>query len=284
MQLPDSIIMIRPAASAGNQAQQAFDRVSGLLQDAGVEVLLYEDHTDTGSVDVVFVNNWLCTLPDGTVAILPMQLPGRREEKRDDILQDLAARFQVRDIEDWSEYEAEGFFLEGTGSMVMDHTHRLMYACLSAKTHVGVLEKFAAAHQYKAMVFHARDRHGKTVNYTNNILSIGNHHAWICEEAFTDDMEQMAVRQLLISTGHQPISFTLDQAHLYAGNMVQLQNTAGEPLLLMSEQAVQSLTGDQQNRLTEHGTIVSLPVAYFEERGQGSIRAMISEIWLPRRY
>lgn len=283
MQLPDSIIMIRPAASAGSQAQQAFDCVSGLLLDAGVNVLLYEDHTDSASVDVVFVNNWLCTLPDGTVAILPMQLPGRREEKRDDILQDLAARFQVRDIEDWSEFEAEGFFLEGTGSMVMDHTHRLMYACLSAKTHVAVLEKFAAAHQYKAMVFHARDRHGKTVNYTNNILSIGSNHAWICEEAFTDDMEQMAVKQLLLSTGHQPIAFTLDQAHLYAGNMVQLQNTAGESLLVMSENAARSLTNDQQNSLTEHGTILSLPVDYFEERAQGSIRAMMTEIWLPRR-
>ena len=50
-------------------------------------------------------------------------------------------------MEDWSEYEVEGFFLEGTASMVMDHKHKLIYAALSPRTHPAILEKFAAAHK-----------------------------------------------------------------------------------------------------------------------------------------
>ena len=283
MLLADTVVMIRPSTAVALEVMKAFDEVVHSLRRADLQVLVFADESTVNDVDAVFVNNWLCTLPDGTVAVLPMQESHRRREKRDDILELLQRDYQVSDIEDWSEFEADGFFLEGTGSMVMDHTHKLIYSCLSQKTHRAVLEKFASAHQYRAMVFDAVDRAGKGIHYTNNILSLGKGFAWMCEEAFSDDMELMAVKQLLLSTGHVPISFSLDQAHKYAGNSIQVQNTKGEALLLMGKAGYDQLHKHQIKQLEKYTTLLPLTIDAIENTGHGSIRAMVSELYLQKQ-
>jgi len=94
---------------------------------------------------------------------IPMYAPNRRIEKRDDMLQTLVQQFKTRDVEDWSEYEAEGLFLEGTGSMIIDHPHKFIYACISPRTNKVVLEKFAHAHGYRAITFCSKDENGTDV-------------------------------------------------------------------------------------------------------------------------
>ena len=154
-----------------------------------------------------------------------MYAANRRPEKREDILKMLAEKFVVKDLQDWSEFEAEGKFLEGTGSMVMDHENKVIYTCYSPRTDVLVLEKFANANNYRAIVFLAIDKNGNPVYHTNVMMTLGENFAIFCEESIEEEWELIAVRQLLDSTGHEVIRITRDQMHSFAGNMLQVKNT-----------------------------------------------------------
>ena len=93
----------------------------------------------------------------------------------------------MKDLHDWTEFEVEGRFLEGTGSMVIDHDHKMIYASVSERTSVPVLEKFAATNGYQAIVFLATDKNGYPVYHTNVMMSLGDQFAILCEEALEEE-------------------------------------------------------------------------------------------------
>jgi hypothetical protein len=139
-QLTDTILMVRPAAfhynpetAANNffqnepslqagQLQKAalreFDGMVALLRSKDIDVIVIDDTPTPAKPDAVFPNNWLSTNSRGVMNVYPMYARSRREEKRDDILQQLYKDYNVTAFYDWTEYEAENMFLEGTGSMV----------------------------------------------------------------------------------------------------------------------------------------------------------------------
>ena len=254
MPIASTILMIRPAAFGYNeetaannyfqstsslnaaalqeQALLEFDGMVKELSDHAIDVWVIEDTPDPPKPDAIFPNNWLSTSPDGVVSVFPMFAQNRRPEKREDILKEMARRFVIKNLQDWSEFETEGRFLEGTGSMVIDHDHKMIYSTISERTSLAVLEKFATTNQYQAIVFIATDRNGNPVYHTNVVMSIGDEFAVLCEEAIEEEWELIAVRQLLESTGHAIIPITRDQLHAFAGNMLQVKNKQGEKYLV----------------------------------------------------
>ena len=140
-----------------------FDNMVQTLRNHSIHVIVIEDTKEPAKPDAVFPNNWLSTTPEGLVIVFPMYASNRRAEKRDDILEQLAKEFVVKDVQDWSEYEVEGRFLEGTGSMVIDHDEKMIFACISERTSMPLLEKFASANHYQAIVFLATDKNGNPV-------------------------------------------------------------------------------------------------------------------------
>jgi hypothetical protein len=305
MPLASTILMIRPAAFGFNEetastnffqhrlsqssaelqqkALQEFDAMVQLLKDNGVNVLVAEDTSQPAKPDAIFPNNWISTSPSGTVSIFPMYAPSRRAEKRDDIVKWLAAEFVVKDLQDWSEYEVEGRFLEGTGSMVIDHDNKMIYASASERTNIAVLEKYAASNKYQAIVFLATDKNYHPVYHTNVVMSLGEDFAVLCEEAIDEEWELIAVRQLLESTGKAIIPITRRQMHSFAGNMLQLQNDKGERLLVMSEAAWQSLRTEQKEMLEAYSKLLPVDVSTIEEVEGGSVRCMMAEVFLEKR-
>lgn len=265
------------------QALKEFDSMVQLLTAHGITVQVIEDTLSPPKPDAVFPNNWFCTFPSGVIAVFPMFAPNRRAEKRDDILQWLSERYQVHTVEDWSEYEAEGHFLEGTGSMVIDHAHRIIYACISGRTSLSLLEKFAAAHGCHAIAFHAADAAGRPVYHTNVVMCLGPQFAVVCREAITDETERIAVTQLLESTGHALIDISLEQMHAFAGNMLALQNQQGEPFIVMSSSARAALSDAQREQLSQYGKALVPGVATIEAVEGGSVRCMMAEIFLSPR-
>lgn len=276
--LADLVLMIRPAVTADAAVLLAFDALHEKLEEYHIQSVVFEQE-EGSSVDALFPSCWLTTLPDGTVAVLPMYRRERRPEKRDDILEYLRKYFLVKDIEDWSEFEVEGFFLEGTASMVLDHQHKLIYACLSQRTHTAILEKFAAAHQYKAITFYATDTSGKFLLHTNRMLCLGPDFALLCEEAFADDMDLMAVKQLLLSTGYRIIPFSHDQLEAFMGNAFCCSNTNGETFLFVSETA--QLTAEQQKQISTSAKIVTVPMQQIEAVGAASISSVVTPVFIP---
>jgi hypothetical protein len=230
--------------------------------------------------DAVFPNNWLSTTPDGEVHIFPMYAPNRRTEKRDDILQILQDKFVINDAKDWTEYEAEAMYLEGTGSMVIDHQNRVVYAALSPRTHGTLAEKFGASIGYRVITFTATDAENKSIYHTNVMLCIGEGFAVLCPKCIPDDTERVAVAQLLEASGHENIYIEPEQMECFAGNMIHLCTKSGERLVVMSQTALNCLRKDQIERLEKHGTIVAIDVSVIEAAAGGSIRCMIAEIFL----
>jgi hypothetical protein len=259
---------------------EEFDNMAQLLVEQDIEVLVIEDTPDPPKPDAIFPNNWFCTLPSGELAIFPMYAPNRRLEKRDEILQWLTENYKVTGVEDWSEYEAEGRFLEGTGSMVIDHDNRMIYACRSERTDTAVLEKFASTHGYTALAFGASDINGKPVYHTNVMMCIGDRFAVVCADAIPDETERIAVTQLLESTGREIIRISLEQMHAFAGNMLQLQNMRGEPFIVMSASAWNSLNPEQHAKLQSLITPLVIDIPTIEQVEGGSVRCMMAEIFL----
>ncbi len=275
-----------PATDKDKQQQTAlleFDNMVQTLRNHEIDVMVIEDTKEPVKPDAIFPNNWLSTSPDGIVAVFPMYAPNRRLEKRDDILKILAEKFMVKDVQDWSEFEAEGRFLEGTGSMVIDYDNKLIYAAVSERTSLSVLEKFAATNNYQAIVFLATDKNGRPIYHTNVVMTLGENFAVLCEEAIDEEWELIAVRQLLESTGHSIIAITREQMHCFAGNMLPVKNNKGEKLLIMSKTAFDSLRKEQKQMLEAYAKLLPIAVPTIEEVEGGSVRCMMAEVFLERR-
>ena len=305
MPLTSTILMVRPAAFGFNEETAAnnyfqsnpgidkeqlqqkalaeFDSMVQTLRSHGITVLVIEDSKEPPKPDAIFPNNWLSTSPGGVLSVFPMYAPSRRIEKRDEILDQLAKEFVIREVQDWGEYEAEGRFLEGTGSMVIDHDNKMIYACVSERTSLPVLEKYAAANNFQAIVFLATDKNGRPVYHTNVMMALGEGFCVLCEEAIEEEWELIAVRQLLESTGHSIIAITRDQMHQFAGNMLQLKNNDGEKYLVMSRSAFNSLRKEQKQMLEAYSTLLPIAVPTIEEVEGGSVRCMMAEVFLERK-
>lgn len=277
--LPTTVMLIKPNAKMGKPIVKTFQSLYNLLEEQGIEIVLF-NQSDNSTVGALYPACWLTTLPDGVVLVLPIHRRERREEKRDDILNTLQQKYLLKDVEDWSEYEVEGFFLEGTASMVIDHKHKLIYAALSPRTHPAILEKFSTAHKYKAITFSARDAFGKTPLHTNMLMHFGEDFALLCEEAFTDDMDLIAVKQLLLSTGYRIIPFSLNQLTLFMGNSFSCKNKKGESLLLMGEAAVASLTKEQKKLIGKQVQVIPVALEPIEAAGDAGLNAMLAPVWL----
>ena len=305
MILASTILMVRPAAFGFNaetaannyfqsnpdiskkQLQQTalteFDNMVQTLRSHNINVLVIEDTKEPVKPDAIFPNNWLSTSPDGTVAVFPMYAANRRTEKRDDILQQIAKDFVVKDVQDWSEYEVEGRFLEGTGSMVMDYENKMIYACVSERTSLSVLEKYAATNDYQAIVFLATDKNGMPVYHTNVAMALGEGFCVLCEEAIEEEWELIAVRQLLESTNHTIIAINREQMHQFAGNMLQVKNNKDEKFLIISQTAFDSLRMEQRQMLEAYSTLLPVAVPTIEQVEGGSVRCMMAEVFLEKR-
>ena len=265
------------------KAREEFDMMVEKLREHGIEVIVVEDTTEPAKPDALFPNNWLSTSPAGIIHVFPMYAPNRRAEKREDILHMLAAGFKVNDVHDWTEFESEGRFLEGTGSMVIDHDNKMIYACISERTNISILEKFAATNGYQAIAFLATDKNAKPVYHTNVMMTLGEGFCVICEEAIEEEWELIAVRQLIESTGHTIIPISREQMHCFAGNMLELKNKNGENILVLSQSAYSSLRKEQKDMLQAFARLVPIEVPTIEEVEGGSVRCMIAEIFLEKK-
>lgn len=306
MALTTTILMIRPAAFGVNEEtadsnffqqanmskdriaiQQAaikeFDEMVQTLRGHEIDVLVIDDTPEPVKPSAIFPNNWLSTSPEGIVSVFPLMAPNRRTEKRDDILKMLAEKFIVKDVQDWSKFEVEGKFLEGTGSMIIDHENKVIYACYSPRTDISVLEKFANANDFRAIIFYAADKDGHAVYHTNVAMTLAEDFAILCEEAIEEEWELIAVRQLLESSGHDIIRISKEQMHAFAGNMMQIKNKKGAKFLVMSQTAFDCLTEEQKEELSARSTLLPIPIPVIEKTEGGSVRCMMAEIFLQRK-
>jgi hypothetical protein len=279
----------RPPDSPGETEMQRhacdeFDGLAEALRRAGVEVLIAADTPQPAKPDAVFPNNWVSFHVDGTVALYPMLAPNRRCERREDILEQVVrdGRFRVSRTVDLTHREAEGKFLEGTGSLVLDRAQRVAYASPSPRTDLDVLGEFAQLLDYELVTFEARDGAGQPVYHTNVVMAIGTRFAVVCGEAISLSLHRDAVFNMLRAAGHEIVDISLRQMQGFAGNLLELA-AAGGPLIALSTTAWRSLESAQRRILESHALVVPVDISTIERIGGGGVRCMLAEIHLPKR-
>lgn len=299
MPFTSTILMVRPASfgfneetAANNSFQQKasfenvqqkvlqeFDTMVEDIRSVGIEVIVIEDTRKPEKPDAIFPNNWFCTLADGSLNIFPMYAKNRRLERRTNIIDELKQSYEVAQIIDYSKHEDENIFLEGTGSMVMDHEHKIIYACISERTHSQLLNHFAKEVGYTVVSFFAKDKNDLAIYHTNVLMCIGNNVCVVCDEIINVDDREKVISSLN-DTKKEIISISYDQMLHFAGNMLQLQNKAGEPVLVMSQSAFNSLYRDQKKQLQCHTKLLAVNINTIETIGGGSARCMMAEMLL----
>lgn len=268
-------------ADVQQKALAEFDGFVAVLRENGVDVTVINDTLSPETPDSIFPNNWISFHEDGSVFLYPMHSPNRRQERRKDIIDELDQKFAVNHLTDLSFFEQQNFFLEGTGSLVLDRTNKIAYACLSIRTDEEVLENFSMLAGYKIVAFQAVDQNNFPIYHTNVMMCIGEKFAVVCLESIKSTEDKITVLESFKATNKTVIDISFDQMNHFAGNMLEVQNKDGESLLVMSEQALKALHGTQITALSEFSKIVTAPIYTIEQNGGGSARCMLAEVHLP---
>jgi hypothetical protein len=263
------------------KAQQEFDGFVNVLRDNGVNVTVISDTTEPHTPDSIFPNNWVSFHNNGDIFFYPMQAENRRLERREDIIRQLEESFKANHVIDLSRFEANNQFLEGTGSMVLDRDNKVAYACLSPRTNAGVLQAFCEYTGYTAVTFDAFDQRGQAIYHTNVLMAIGSKFAVICLNSITNLTEREKVILSLKAAGKQIIDISFNQMNSFAGNMLEVKNTAGDNLIVMSQTAFKSLGEEQKTALSKYGKLIYSDINTIETNGGGSARCMMAEVHLP---
>ena len=308
-QTTNSILMIRPVAFRMNEqtavnnyyqkvldgllpstvnakAQQEFDAFVAKLRAVGVEVIVVDDILNPDTPDSIFPNNWISFHENGDVALYPMFAENRRLERREDILDILEEEgFIINNIMDYTSAEEDGFYLEGTGSLVLDRENGKAYCALSPRADEELFIEFCEDFEFTPVIFEAFqtvNKERKLIYHTNVMMCLGETFAVICADAIDDKKERKMVLESLRGDEKEVVLITEAQVNNFAGNMLEVKGTDDRRYLVMSASAHQSLTKKQIAQLEEHVTILSSSLDTIEACGGGSARCMMAEIFLPR--
>lgn len=303
-QTTDTILMVRPCAfgynpetavnnyfqvpmpSSGNIQEMAlaeFDKMVNVLRANDINVLVVDDTVTPHTPDSIFPNNWFSTHADGRILLYPMYARNRRLERRDDIVA-LAQQHNSskNELLDLSAYEAEGRFLEGTGSIIFDRDNGIAYASISERTDILLFEDLCKKLNYKAISFTARQNaidNRLPVYHTNVVMCLGKQFVVICMDSIDVESERQMLLETFAQTNKQVIEITEAQMEAFAGNMLQLTNKDGNDVLLMSQAAYKSLNSTQITQLSAYNKLLPIAVPTIEKHGGGSVRCMVAEIF-----
>ena len=263
-------------------ARGEFDFAVQGLRDAGVKVHVFEDTAEPEKPDAVFPNNWISTHHDGRIALFPMYSALRRRERRRDILEELKKHYRITEVIDYSSFENQGCCLEGTGSLVLDHVNRIAYVSLSNRSNPKVIRRFTDDFGYEAVTFTSVGSDGQPIYHTNVMMCVGSKFALVGLGLIANEVEREHVRGRLEASGKEVVVLTAEQIANFAGNALELHNSTGAKMLVLSTRALRTLDQEQRALLTRYARLVSLELPTIE-LGGGSARCMIATIHLQRR-
>lgn len=307
-QVTNSLLMIRPVNFAGNEetavnnfyqktldasneeiqikALQEFDNFVEVLRSEGINVEVIEDTPEPYTPDSIFPNNWVSFHENGDIWLYPMYAPSRRSERREEIIDRLKSKYEVRNVHSLAEWETKQQFLEGTGSMIFDRPNNLAYAAISDRTNSQVLDDFEEKSGVEIVRFHAYQSVGedrKLIYHTNVMMFVGEKVAVVCLDSIDDSMERRYVVQKLESSEKEIVDITEGQTAQFAGNMLQVKCSDGKRKIVMSKAAFESLSSHQIERLSQHGKLIYSDLETIETIGGGSARCMMAEVFLPEK-
>lgn len=307
MQTTNTVLMIEPVAFGYNaqtaennyfqvdienentqdKALKEFHAFVAKLREKGIRVIVVKDTIEPNTPDSIFPNNWASFSEDGRVVLYPMFAPNRRDERRMDILEELKQQgFEINEVFDLTHFEHEDRFLEGTGSMIFDHEHKIAYGSVSLRLDEGLFKDFCSQFGYTPIVFHSfqtADGERLPIYHTNVMMCVADKFVVISLDTIDDEIERQNVVEAIQKSGKEIIEITEKQIQNFAGNMLQVSNDKGEKFLVMSQRAYESLNEKQIERIEKYCQIIYSDLKTIETNGGGSARCMLAEVFLPEK-
>ena len=266
--------------NANELAIAEFDAMVEKLRAHQIKVNVIQDTKDPSTPDSIFPNNWVSTHEGGTLCLYPMFAQNRRAERKSTVIDFLESNYKIENTLDLTDLEKEGIFLEGTGSMVLDHQNKLAYGCLSERLDKNAFNEWCDKMQFKAIAFKAVDDKAQPIYHTNVMMCMGDQFVVICLESIPNEQEKQLVLESFKKSNKEVITISQDQLNHFAGNMLQVFDINEKPHLIMSEQAHTSLDPAQLKSLEKYNPLLPISIPTIEALGGGSTRCMMAEIYL----
>lgn len=298
--LPSNVLMIRPShfglntetvednvfqanstsipEKLNDKALMEFEELRKKLNLAGINPIVFDQANHCSSPDAIFPNNWI-SFHDGRVIVYPMFSEVRRSERRMDVIQHIEKQldYPVDEILDWSHYEENGLYLEGTGSLVIDRENKHIYSGISERSRIELISLWAKKMNYDYTSFHT-ELEGKPIYHTNVMMASGPEAIVVCTSVIRNKSERLQLERQLEQSGKTIIHLSTDQVKDFAGNIIFLRGLRGRGFWVMSDRARSAFSEGQIEKLEESGQILSVPLPTIEKYGGGSARCMLCEL------
>ena len=259
------------------KAVEEFENMCSILKKNGINIIVFENDENKKLTDDVFPNNWI-SFHGNKYVIHSMYAKSRRREKNKSFIKALSTHnFNYTLLNDYTNYELEDIFLEGTGSVVLDRVNKHAYCSISKRSNDELFKLFCDDIGYKPISFKSYDSRGDLIYHTNVMMSIGDDFALVCFESINDKNEMILVKESLEKSGRKIVDITLKQVDCFAGNLIQLGDKKNK-IIVISELAYSSLNNHQKNILSAESKIVNIPIPTIQKCGGGSVRCMIAEL------
>ena len=261
-----------------NKAVAEFELLNNKIQSQGIKVTVFKDSRNVDTPDAVFPNNWISFHKDNKAITYPMFAENRRLERTPLVIECLNNYGKNISINyDYSNFENDNLFLEGTGSLVLDRLNKIAYCSLSQRSNEELVNRFCIDMGYSPVVFKSYHQN-KPIYHTNVLLSICNKFSVVCLESIIDKKERLSVRDSLISSGLEIIDIDINQMSSFGANCIQLNGNKG-PVLVMSSKAYNSFANNQLDIIQKNTQIIHSSLENIENNSGGSARCMIAEVF-----
>lgn len=223
-------------------------------------------------LDGIFPNNWVITYFDKTYDLFSMLNPNRRLERSKENINFLQDAYSLKN--DFSTYEKDNQFLEGTGSLVLDRINKIAYMSVSKRSSVKLATHWANRRGYTLNLFSSY-LDDVPIYHTNVVMFIGSNIACLGSDLIKEN-----TIEALLKKHHRVITLSKEEVKNFCGNCIEVKDRENNKILLMSSRAYSNFSKKNLLELSSYyPKILHTNLTNIENVGGGSLRCMILELF-----
>ena len=223
-------------------------------------------------LDGIFPNNWVITYFDKTYDLFSMLNPNRRLERSKENINFLQKAYSLKN--DFSTYEKDNQFLEGTGSLVLDRINKIAYMSVSKRSSVKLATHWANRRGYTLNLFSSY-LDDVPIYHTNVVMFIGSNIACLGSDLIKEN-----TIEALLKKHHRVITLSKEEVKNFCGNCIEVKDRENNKILLMSSRAYSNFSKKNLLELSSYyPKILHTNLTNIENVGGGSLRCMILELF-----
>lgn len=252
-----------------------------------VEQLIFKDikvHQDFPSSTSntpyeAFPASWIYLHPDGSLIVMPISDENRRNERLQYIIEWVNINFDIRKFIDLREYEAQGYYLEGTDSVVFDHNKQVAYACQSKHTNIKLFEALCYKLNYQPVSFVAHQLTAEIFKYTNEVLNITSYGIFFCSESIENTFERSMVMNSLKASERIILDIPLQHSKEICTNLVELCNPIGQKFTVVSKSAYALLQPSHLNIINTYSNLIIVENENLQKYANKGLSSMMARLF-----